>query len=827
MSVLKYYDEISDSWIPVLAGGVGATGATGPQGDTYVHVQSSASTTWTINHNLNNQFVNVEPIDSANVSFVGRYDYPTIDFISANSLTLTFTSAQTGRAAISAGGPIGATGATGVTAIAGAFVYTQASPSTTWTINHNLGYRYVNVEPVDSANVSFVGRYDYPTVDFTDYNTVTLTFSSPQSGYCAVTSGGGQVGPTGPALPYQTTSSNLLPIIIPGFLSATVDTGLAYTNNQNIIFTAIDIVNAGSFSIGEDYIIVSLGSTDWNATAGTTNTLASAIQIGSSYTITSIGTTDFTLIGAASNTIGVTFTATAVGTGNGTVNVNYSVGQIFTAATIGSGTGTARLTDQYMTGVVQYYDITTGAITVDVTGGQGYGAFSSWDVNIFTPMGATGLTGATGATGIGATGLTGPTGATGPSGGPTGATGATGPQGATGPSGGGGVAQNVLYVSKSGNDANAGDSLSEAKLTIASAVTAANALQALNPSGTTVIFVKAGDYTEINPIALSAGVSIVGDNLRAVTVRPSTPTSDIFWVRNRCYLTGMTFRDHLTPAAAIAFPSTGAGFIVTSPYVQNCSSITTTGCGMRVDGDLATGLKSMVLDSYTQFNQGGIGIHIINQGYAQLVSIFTICCTAGVKCETGGTCSITNSNNSFGDYGLWADGAGPTLYTGTLTTVTRTTMTFNSLPRRPAVNDAVLVTDGVTSQYILVREATPLVAGVSTITFAETLVLTPTLGSCNFMQISLISASSQTFEYVGTGTSILTATPRLGGVPIQANEIRESNGGRVNYTSTDQFGDFRIGDGLLISEEAGVIEGTTFDKSLFAVLTPYILALEG
>jgi hypothetical protein len=407
-----------------------------------------------------------------------------------------------------------------------------------------------------------------------------------------------------------------------------------------------------------------------------------------------------------------------------------------------------------------------------------------------------------------------------------GPSGATGPTGATGATGVAGVAQNVLYVSKSGNDSNSGTDLSHAKLTIASAVTAANALQALNPTGITCILVKAGDYTEINPMSLSAGVSIVGDNLRAVNVRPANPTQDIFWVRNRCYITGMTFRDHLTPAAAIAFPSTGAGFIVTSPYIQNCSSITTTGAGMRVDGNLAGGLKSMVLDSYTQFNQGGLGIHITNQGYAQLVSIFTICCTAGVKCENGGTCSITNSNNSFGDYGLWAEGVGPTLYTGTLVSNTRSTLTVSGLSVRPAVNDAVLLTDGVDSQYILVREATPLSSGTSVITFSESLEFTPTPGSVNFLQISLISASGQTFEYVGTGTNILTSTPRLGGVPIQANEIRQTNGGRVNYTSTDQFGDFRIGDGLLISEEAGVIEGETFDRSLFAVLTPYILALE-
>ena len=691
---------------------------------------------------------------------------------------LKYYDSSTGTWVPAIAGVQGATGPTG-----GTFLHTQISASTVWTVNHNLGERYVNVEPIDSTNKSFVGRYDYPQIDFLNDSTLTLTFATAQSGYAAISLGG--MGATGPSLNYQTTSSTSLPIVIPSTIYASIGTGLPYTPNQNIIFSAV----------GE--------------------------------------------------------------------------------------------TNKYMTGSVVSYDILTGDIVVDVTGGQGSGAYLSWDVNIFTPMGATGITGATGATGptaiagayiyeqitpstiwvmphnlgyqyvnvepIDSTGnsfvgrydypqvtftsnnvttLTFTTAQSGwaavtSGGGPQGATGSTGPVGATGATGIAGVAQNVLYVSKSGNDSNTGTDLSNAKLTIAAAVTAANALQALNPSGVTVIFVKAGDYTEINPMALSAGVSIVGDNLRAVNVRPSNPTQDIFWVRNRCYLTGMTFRDHLDPAAAVAFPSTGAGFIVTSPYIQNCSSITTTGAGMRVDGNLALGLKSMVLDSYTQFNQGGLGIHITNQGYAQLVSIFTICCIAGVKCESGGTCSITNSNNSFGDYGLWSDGVGPTLYSGTLTAVTRETMTFSSLPQRPAVNDAVLITNGVDSQYVLVREATPLVAGVSTITFAETLNFTPTLGSCNFMQISLISASSQTFEYVGTGTNILTSTPRLGGIPIQANEIRQTNGGRVNYTSTDQFGDFRIGDGLLISEEAGVIEGETFDKSLFAVLTPYILALEG
>jgi hypothetical protein len=381
-----------------------------------------------------------------------------------------------------------------------------------------------------------------------------------------------------------------------------------------------------------------------------------------------------------------------------------------------------------------------------------------------------------------------------------------------------GKAENVIYVSKSGNDSNPGNSLDNAKLTIKAAV-------ALATPGT-VIFVKAGDYTEDNPISVPERVSIIGDNLRSVTVRPANPTQDIFHVRNGVYLYGMTFRDHLSPAAAVAFPSGGAGNIFTSPYVQGCSSITTTGCGMRVDGNLAGGLKSMVTDSYTQFNQGGIGIHIINEGYAQLVSIFTICCSIGVLCETGGQCSIANSNNAFGDYGLVADGVSSPKYTGFVDSFINGQVVVSGLSQRPAVNDAFRFA-GDTNWYT-VREATPLVGGVSIIKFSQPPGNTPANGTVViFHQPSLISASGQTFEYVGSGTNLLTATPRLGGVPIQENEVRALNGGIVNWTSTDHYGDFRIGPGLVIEKEAGTISGQTFERGLFAVLTPYILALEG
>jgi hypothetical protein len=109
--------------------------------------------------------------------------------------------------ATGATGPIGATGAYG---IAGGYIFTQASPSTTWSIPHNLGYRYVQVEPVDSSNKSFVGRYDYPDINFVDTNNVTLTFSTAVSGYANVSSGGGAQGPQGAtgAYAYTPTTSS-------------------------------------------------------------------------------------------------------------------------------------------------------------------------------------------------------------------------------------------------------------------------------------------------------------------------------------------------------------------------------------------------------------------------------------------------------------------------------------------------------------------------------------------------------------------------------------------------------------------------------------------
>lgn len=226
--------------------------------------------------------------------------------------------------------------------------------------------------------------------------------------------------------------------------------------------------------------------------------------------------------------------------------------------------------------------------------------------------------------------------------------------------GAGATVTNILYVTKDGNDNNTGKKLGDAKATIKGAIA--------DSEPGTVVKVSAGIYLENNPIILPEQVSVVGDSLREVTVQPLNPDKDLFYVANGDYVAEMSYTGSMNPGMAIfAFNPDKVGYFNQSPYIQNCTNFIPNSIGMKVDGSYAIGpLKCMVLDSYTQYNQGGIGVSITNEGYAQLVSLFTICDDIAVFCGSGGACDLTNSNSSFGNYGLVADGVSPRKYTGTI-----------------------------------------------------------------------------------------------------------------------------------------------------------------
>ncbi len=167
--------------------------------------------------------------------------------------------------------------------------------------------------------------------------------------------------------------------------------------------------------------------------------------------------------------------------------------------------------------------------------------------------------------------------------------------------GAGTTVTNILYVTKDGSDTNTGKKLGDAKATIKGAVGAA--------SSGTVIRIAAGSYIEDNPIELPPQVSIVGDSLREVSITPLNSNQDLFHVAPGNYITEMSFTGTMDPGFGIcAFNPTKVRYFNQSPYIRNCTNFVQNSIGLKIDGKNAIGpIKSMVTDSFTQYNQGGIG----------------------------------------------------------------------------------------------------------------------------------------------------------------------------------------------------------------------------
>ena len=533
----------------------------------------------------------------------------------------------------------------------------------------------------------------------------------------------------------------------------------------------------------------------------------------------------------------------------------------------------------------------------------------------------------------------------------------------------------TIWVSKNGSDSNSGLLEGDAKATVGAAASIA--------VETDTIKIRPGVYEENNPIGLRTDVSVTGEDIRLVTIQPKNTFKDVFHVRRGCLIENLNFGgsnvgEPHDGAACVAFPPpAGSDSAITgytepgpategpsgrwrSPYIRNCTNFMTGSIGMKVDGNNATAtvpgsgadLKSMVCDSFTQYNEAGIGVSLTNDAYAQLVSIFTINTDIGIFASSGAQCDLTNSNSSFGNFGLVAVGLGSTQFTGIVSntnpagdviastvadqqdTVVATGVTDSSnSPRRPfdgqalffrinldnypdvvgsgritsplqelgsikligtpqelsgfspldppdvlirdvdgiqepkgpqaiiaeataTVNAAGVLTEidvvasgrnYLSTQNIVVdiegntgiatavmspilftvESATePTSTGITTITFNEFIPyeLFPD-DPFSLQRISRILTSSHSFEYVGTGTAINNSVPLRGAIPIKANEVVATDGAQIPFTSTDQKGNFDIGQGLQINQTTSTISGRDFSRSLQAEVTPLILAL--
>lgn len=377
----------------------------------------------------------------------------------------------------------------------------------------------------------------------------------------------------------------------------------------------------------------------------------------------------------------------------------------------------------------------------------------------------------------------------------------------------------ILYVAKNGSDTNNG-SLNKPFLTIQAALAAA-------PAGTSV-HVAPGTYTENNPVTIPQNVSLMGDNLRNVTVIPQNPYADIFYMTNGCYVWGITVKNYHANAFAYS-SSTSSQNVYISPYLQNLTSstVSSTATAVMIDGNFSssTSTKAMVVGFFTMINQGGVGVHLTNSAYSQLVNIYTIAANVGIWAESGGFCTLNGSDNSIGNIGLRADGYGPLLSYGTTYGDSIGGVFVIQNPSTPPHVNQVVIIDGDPAFYTI-----DTIVKNNSITYTVTIQeiypgTLPSGSNITFYQRSEVVASAHTFEYVGAGTNPATALPQYGGYPNANLNAIVTNGGHITYTATDEKGNFFIGANLVINQSTGAITGDSFNKSMFSLMTPYILAL--
>ena len=291
---------------------------------------------------------------------------------------------------------------------------TLTAGNITWTFNSTVGVWQNNVIGLSGASISIAA--DAGTTDSVTLGVDTLTISGSTGLTSTVSNNQVSVALDNTAVSAGTygTSSSIPQFTVDSqgrITSATTVSSVptAEMGIESVILNASNITNGTAYGIKtlgntnfaslgaqsvnisatsnpqlvetREYIITSLGT----AAAATTTSNTKV------YKIVSVGNTDFTAIGASANTVGVGFTATGAGSGDGTVveitnwiilgagsestppsvgdrfrargtgNASYGTGTVletlFTANGTGSGTGTVALDTTHF---ITFVDSTTG-----------------------------------------------------------------------------------------------------------------------------------------------------------------------------------------------------------------------------------------------------------------------------------------------------------------------------------------------------------------------------------------------------------------------------------------------------------------------------------
>jgi len=349
------------------------------------------------------------------------------------------------------------------------------------------------------------------------------------------------------------------------------------------------------------------------------------------------------------------------------------------------------------------------------------------------------------------------------------------------------------FVSSNGLDTNVGNHENGTYLTVKKALSVATA-------GDTV-FIYPGTYPEIFPLTVPAGVTVKGFSLRAVIIQPTAGTN----TNNAFLLNGETAVSDLTVANfyqgyAFSF-AVGAKITSRSPYIQNCSVITS-GTLLESQSIIDGGFLSEIYDA------------ALDGGDALSTYILNI---------DGGTSQL---NDAIG-FSSGTAGRGA-LVDGSVVDATskEASMLFHSCTFiTPGVN-AVTMTNGVRVEWVnsftyfanCGLYAIQGVLGFASLGVkfgAEVRAITSasaygTYGAIATGADTLMYLIQYNFSYIGSGAD--SSNDRT--LVIQDNETVELNNGKIYFESVDQQGNYRVGKEFYIDYDTGT---TSIDLTAGAV----------
>jgi hypothetical protein len=263
--------------------------------------------------------------------------------------------------------------------------------------------------------------------------------------------------------------------------------------------------------------------------------------------------------------------------------------------------------------------------------------------------------------------------------------------------------ERTFYVTMNGNDNEANTYINQTSNTGMSIYkpfqTINKALEAAAGTGEScIVIVHPGEYEVPPETEIPTRVALYGYDARVtkVSLPSGQEQNNMFLLTSGCKVRGFTFTnlrhestwlttydgslDYGPPEKGYAFAFKPGELITRSPYISDCCVIHNltyqqlslpmnrdegnplvpmTGGNLYADGailDPDSPLRSVVVDSFTAVNPNGIGYAIVNNGFVQLVSVFTNWSRVGIWAHAGGQVTIVNSNATFGDYAFAATG---------------------------------------------------------------------------------------------------------------------------------------------------------------------------